>query len=459
MAEIITLRVGTSAIAVEIMDDEAARVDVLHVFELRSEAAGWASDIAAVARRYSGTALLTQDQRADTLRELIDIGQRIANKVLNGQTAVFRQAINQVPGADIRVVSSPGVWIPWELLYYAEEATSLEGFLGFRRNIYRVPTHQNRGLSISTRPKIGFFAHKRSPLAGREFDVLWEYEQSMQVTIREWPNLTRDTDMENWKALDILHFAGILSSVDYMDESHLYVDVDLYLKPQYFAAPAARFQFTAAPLVVFNARGSSNRNPYHVTEYARLLLECGAMGVIATEFPIPPILAEQFAEHLYRCLLDDGKPIDAALAETKKHLVEECNNPFGILYVPYFVPPLRSVTPITDAGQTGAQACTCDFLEFVSLFDDTLSPDDLDEIRIALYNQYPHPKFKSTGTLEGTNKRAKIRDVVTTLDSYGTGARASFCRLARIKMCLIQNNAFVKRFDDMCPQTSRWGSV
>jgi len=101
-----------------------------------------------------------------------------------------------------------------------------------------------------------------------------------------------------------------------------------------------RYLLKREPLVILNVRDNYCRDPEQIWNYIHFFLNSAAMGVIASELPLPSQLAVRFADHFYRNLVRNGKPLGQILADTKSAMLDE-GNPFAMFYAPYFDPNAR----------------------------------------------------------------------------------------------------------------------
>lgn len=299
-----------------------------------------ALDIAKIGRGYD-----TQNTNLqEVTQNLAEVGQEIGHALFKDKIVVLESTLHSSP-EDIEIIDRKGIWIPWELIHFGKpNDSSLENFLGFQRNIYRTPPHQGRTLEIQAN-LLGFLGHDKVPHTWEEYYCLEKHEKAEKIRRMEWPRLTEGNISPGWfESLNIIHFAGLINPISCLDKSLILVNDNYWMSPELFTEN--RFKFSAAPLVVFNVRDNYARNPRHIFRYAKLFLEHGAAGVVASEFPIPPDMTLKFAEYFYDYLFSTQNP-SLALKQTKNALIEDC--PFVMFYVPYFGPSDEEMD-ITEAN-------------------------------------------------------------------------------------------------------------
>ncbi len=79
----------------------------------------------------------------------------------------------------------------------------------------------------------------------------------------------------------------------------------------------------------------------HTLNWANVFKECGARGVLATEFHVPDSFAAAFTEELYKHFLS-GKPIGETILATRYSLWQQQKNPLGLAYALYSSPVLAT---------------------------------------------------------------------------------------------------------------------
>lgn len=100
-----------------------------------------------------------------------------------------------------------------------------------------------------------------------------------------------------------------------------------------------RYMQLARPLVFLNACGSAVVDPANVTSLLEFLMDYGSCGFIGTEALVPEEVAEAFAGVFYEAFLA-GRPLGLAIQTAKRRLLEEHQNPLGILYTVYANPDM-----------------------------------------------------------------------------------------------------------------------
>jgi hypothetical protein len=88
------------------------------------------------------------------------------------------------------------------------------------------------------------------------------------------------------------------------------------------------------------------------------ILNRGALAVLATLCPVPDYFAHEFARHFYRQLFpaDGGRKgvrpcfLAEALLATRRHFLDQYNNPLGLAYVLYATQGARVVPDFVSTG-------------------------------------------------------------------------------------------------------------
>jgi hypothetical protein len=93
------------------------------------------------------------------------------------------------------------------------------------------------------------------------------------------------------------------------------------------------------PLVFLNGCSTGNEPPLQTRNLVSLFLDLGARGVVATECTMPDVFAAPFAAEFYRRFFtrsNGGPPgLGEALLATRRHFLENYNNPLGLAYTLY----------------------------------------------------------------------------------------------------------------------------
>jgi len=297
--------------------------------------------------------LMNDKANPSVLSALANLGHQAAIDIFGDDWSKVRDQLRTHPGVDIQVVDELFVWrVPWELLSYEGDGR-LEDFVGYNRNIYRVlPRCQ-----IITRPdrlsSIDFIPYSKIEETETEARNIGRV-RSYGIECRKYevghPSKREDA-LEKLlaviKSADVVHFAGVIVPLQHAKQSWMLVGDDLYLSEGDLRVPPDQ---TRKPLIIFNLRDNYCRDPEQLWDYIKLFLNRRAIGVIASEFPIPSQLAACFAAHFYRNLMQNGESLGRILTETKSTLLREQGNPFAMFYAPYFDPntrlEMREETPV-----------------------------------------------------------------------------------------------------------------
>jgi hypothetical protein len=121
---------------------------------------------------------------------------------------------------------------------------------------------------------------------------------------------------------------------------------------------AVRSAHDPGPLVFLNACGTGQQSAGHEPPgFPRLWIrDRGALAVVATLCPVPDHFAHAFALAFYERLFAAGgdparpRPLAEALLDTRRHFLEEYNNPLGLAYVLYATQGARVLTDFPAAG-------------------------------------------------------------------------------------------------------------
>lgn len=303
-----------------------------------SSGVDWAMDIAKLVDS-------TSQNLEGISKELISIGQQVTKTVFdtsrkNKETILkVNEFLENHQSVDIIVKTEKDCWIPWELLYLGSNSDSgMNGFLGYKRNIYRNykgDSFPKTCLKSNQELDIGFVEYQGNGYErlhiSDEFKIFENFKGKNRL---ERVKFESGISLEN---LHILHFTGLIVPFKYLERSKILISEDEWLPMKLKESSGKRLSFKNSPLIVLNARDNHFRNPRHIFKWAtKTLLHEKAGAVIASEFPVSPELARDFAKKFYGYLFDDKMSIDQALARAKTDLVDQ--NPFAMFYVPYFQP-------------------------------------------------------------------------------------------------------------------------
>ena len=307
------------------------------------------------------------------LADLATLGHKTAESIFGKEWENFWAVLHRHPLADIKIHNDENTWIPWELLSYCQgpEASGPYDFIARERNVYRVsPQREGVSVSQSAISEAGLLAH--SKVRDDEYRSLEQVDDYCtnypSHDLHEPENRAAALeDLIEWlRPLDLVHIAGIIVPLQHSQESWLLIDRDFHLSVEDLRrsvgrssgklGSGVRFAFDRNPLVILNVRDNYYRDPQHILRFVRFFLKSKAVGVIASELPIPPQLAAEFTDHFYRNLVRNGKPLGQVLAGTKSALLD-AGNPFAMFYAPYFDP---STTIEVEGGMSSRSTGTSD---------------------------------------------------------------------------------------------------
>ncbi len=138
--------------------------------------------------------------------------------------------------------------------------------------------------------------------------------------------------------LQIVHLACHACEMKPLSESYLLVSDGFSITMKDFRIH--EFEIKYRPFVILNACLTGTFSPLYTSNWAHVFRECGARGVLATEFHVPDAFAAAFTEELYSHFLS-GIPIGEALLAARHSLWEKQRNPLGLAYALYSSPMIR----------------------------------------------------------------------------------------------------------------------
>ena len=287
--------------------------------------------------------------RKKIISDLALLGQKTAQDIFGEDWAKIGDLLQRHSGDEIWVRNGEYVWIPWELLcHFPNRAPSLDSFIASRRNVYRVSRgSRNHGITIPI-AEAGLLAHlewsdKEGAFVEQVKSPCIEYSKHEMQNPED--RVSALQHLIKWLAsMDIIHIGGIIVPLQHQDSSWLLIDRDFHLCIEDLYRSSAERpgfrKFDKKPLVILNMRDNYYRDPQQVLRYIRFFLQSDAIGVIASELPIPTQLALEFSEHFYRNLSQNGRSLGQILTATKSYLIER-GNPFAMFYAPYFHPNVK----------------------------------------------------------------------------------------------------------------------
>lgn len=153
--------------------------------------------------------------------------------------------------------------------------------------------------------------------------------------------------------LDVAHIACLFVSVKWLKKPMLVID-------QIFAITAEDISglrlLSRRPLVFFNPFNNGEYNPNLWIEFVSAFIEKGGRRVITSTYPLPDIVATEFAKEYYRGMTSaDSVDELEALQITKQSLLAKTNNPMVLAYMacePVPSTPYSSPVSTVSASKT-----------------------------------------------------------------------------------------------------------
>ena len=292
------------------------------------------------------SAVLDEKSSQKIVQELTKISEHILKQIFAHNAERLKKIILQYSRENpIRIISdiSDGIWFPWELLYLGSspKEAAIENFLGFNRNIYKIIHPQEGYPEIPSGSALGYLVQDNI------HEDIKDFSEGEHNALKKHANkighigrlkLTQRSDFRAlFENLHIIHLAGLMIPIMYMDRSFVVVDRDFWFSiEENLSDDEGEIHLKSRPLIVMNVLDNYIRHPLHICRYAKRFLELGATGVVASNLPIPPKLAVRFTEYFYGQLFEIS--VDKALTKTKEHLYTMYRNPFAMFYTPYFEP-------------------------------------------------------------------------------------------------------------------------
>ncbi|MCI5161183.1 MAG: hypothetical protein D3917_04000 [Candidatus Electrothrix sp. AX5] len=332
----ITIRVFEEEITLEKENNSSAFVRV--PFCKKRNSIDLICNIAKISQKYTDSYSLNRNESRDVSVALGEIGEQIAKDIFCDQYRIVKDFFYQYsPDTPIQIKGDHNFWIPWELLYFGEgQRDSLEGFLGFKRNIFRQFPSQGPKLVLKKENlKVGFLAHKKVAFSEEEYAILKQHEGASKIrrVVKKCFIEGQEFDPDSLDALHILHVAGLVLPSMHFEKSAILVDNDYQLHLSRIFDE--KFLFYHPALILLNLRNNYLRKPEDIIAYVKLLIKCKVSGVIANELPVPARLAMEFSKRFYAAFLTDGLSFDKALKQAKSTMLEDFQNPFAMFYTPY----------------------------------------------------------------------------------------------------------------------------
>ncbi|MEO0249779.1 MAG: hypothetical protein ABIN58_09660, partial [candidate division WOR-3 bacterium] len=280
--------------------------------------------------------------------DLAALGQETAKNIFGKDWTNIGALLQSHPDNEIRVQNREHVWIPWELLcHFPDNAKpGLNSFIACRRNVYRVPNGDRSRVTTIPIAEAGLLVHSEWSKAE---DMFVEQVGSSHVRYNKHEMHNPEDrvpalqSLIKWlESMDIVHIAGIVVPLQHQNKSWLLIDRDFHLCVDDLCRSSGErpgLRFERNPLIILNVRDNYCRDPQQILRYIRFFLQSQAIGVVASELPIPPQLAVEFSEQFYRNLAQNGKSLGQILVATKLALLDR-GNPFAMFYAPYFHPDM-----------------------------------------------------------------------------------------------------------------------
>jgi len=260
-------------------------------------------------------------------------------------------------GATIQFASED-FFLPWELLYDYDGPPGMQvnvsRFWGMRYVVSRTPIREIGPVDVeppvirASCPHVGLIAcNELEYVLGKEIPALQKLDEDKQillVLLRPLEAHRRDEELEyvrqffSKEKLDIVHLACHAFEQKPLSESYLRVSDGFSITIKDFRVHELKIKHK--PFVILNACLTGTFSPLHALNWANVFKECGARGVLATEFHVPDSFAAAFTEELYKHFLS-GKPIGETVLATRYSLWQGQKNPLGLAYALYSSPMIR----------------------------------------------------------------------------------------------------------------------
>lgn len=269
----------------------------------------------------------------------------------------LRETLNEVlkEGATIQFISED-FFIPWELLYdaFIEQNVDATHFWGMRYIISRASTQYTSLADLgsfvieASYPHIGVIAcSELKYVTEEEIPALQKFCESNQMSLLLLRPLLierRNEEMEYFRGFlsqnkyQIIHFACHACKQESPSDSYLLVSNGFSITIKDFLIHD--FSIKNRPFVILNACLTGTFSPLYTSNWVKVFRECGARGVLATEFHVPDKFAPMFIKELYERFVS-GQSIGEALLDARRALWERQKNPLGLAYALYSSPVVR----------------------------------------------------------------------------------------------------------------------
>jgi hypothetical protein len=291
----------------------------------------------------------TSEEMQAALQDLAEQGKLAYNLIFNKKAKSFLKDALKESTKVIIQINSDDLLVPWDLVYDGDPKTPEFGrFWGMRYIISRITLSGRRDGSFvspkvlfETRPKVGLLTDASlSAVRSKEipFFKALDYNGSISLVHLRPLELEEENAFEEfiqfWRhEFSLAHFA-CHAMTEENDPFSLYLQISNDYPIHTAHLLIYNFQAYNHPLVILNACRTGVVSPLQTIDLARTFLRCAARGVLATECAIPDSLAADFAEALYRHLLQ-GRTLGESLMLARWELWKMYKNPSGLLYAMY----------------------------------------------------------------------------------------------------------------------------
>ena len=335
--------------------------------DLAALKADFRREIEPFARQSTESNIPTPAELRERLRPLAEVGHHAYREIFGHRSALQTiQAVERFSTRTYFEVASEDFFLPWELLYpnSLEEPLSHEHFWGLNHIISRVIVQKSPPpvgiwpvIPFTSRPKLGLLVHRKlTGVKSKEIPFFGELHRKGRIALFELRALDpkkKQEEIGEFKSfLDKgFHLAHFACHAFYEEESPALSCIVLSDEFPISIRDLTSYEVTIDnhPLVILNACETDNVNPLYSSHFAGALIKCGARGVVATECNISDTFAAVFAQQLYKHLLA-GEPLGESLLATRRHFIEELQNPSGLVYSMYAAPSIR-LTKVDTQGE------------------------------------------------------------------------------------------------------------
>jgi len=395
------------------------------------------NEIANLRFQLQGKLRLSDDELVRVWYKLDEIAIKVVRELFGNQWSRLEEIVSQQPEADVYVVEYPQIWIPWELLRFKFTGHSSLELLGSKRNIFRISKESGLRFELDQTPTINMYADNRLPNAKDEDDYLKRLKSANKIQYQKW---TPQSGSQRLRQIlsesddaDIIHISGLVASFEHFDEYLVVINDPRGTTRE----DLEETTFNYSPLVILNTRDNYFiRDPLHILEYVNLLMRAGAIGVITSQFSIPPELAAEFTKKFYNCLLEEKKTIAQSLKDTKQYLLTEFNNPFAIFYAPYFSSKgalilqdsqEESEKPTSSKGNGVVAEENINKFRLLEILEQHILVEEIEKLVFALSQEFDHADFKRSWNSSGVTQTQQLIKIIRIVQSFGPGSIEKLC--------------------------------